>query len=73
MHVNIDATTENIELNLTSPSSLQLQWLQPPLSYAPELFINEIIIKGIVSDDDSRNRQKGDCKLDKVIDFKQDG
>ena len=68
---------------------LQLQWLQNSLSYAPEMFINDIIIKGIVSDDnndddddDDRNsntnknkgNQKVDCTLEKIIDFnKWDG
>ena len=76
IHINIDTSTENIEVNLTLPSStpgFQLKWLQHPLSYAPELFINDIIIKGIVSDDDSINKRKADCKLDKVIDFNANG
>ena len=76
IHVNIDTSSDSIELNLTLPSttpSLQLRWLQHPLSYAPELFINDVIIKGISSDDDSVKKQKTNCKLDKVIDFNVNG
>lgn len=53
-------TVKNVGLNLTFPSNvlhLRLKWLQNTSSHAPELFINNITIKGIASDDKGADDQ----------------
>ena len=73
-------------MNLSSNvPHLQLRWLQNMSSCcAPELFVNNITIKGIASNDDSddENNNQGTenlkqnlkkCNFKKVIDFNGDG